>query len=136
MRVVKDRQQAEDVVQESLILAYQHLASLRNGSMFGPWLTRITQRQAVRAGRKRRPVVTIGPMTEPVAPQLERIPDRYESLIELLNRLPTHERVVSTLHYLDGHAPSEIAEMTGRPIGTVTKQLSRAIQRLRRWARR
>ena len=70
LRVVKDRQQAEDVVQESLILAYQHLASLRNGSMFGPWLTRITQRQAVRAGRKRRPVVTIGPMTEPVAPNL------------------------------------------------------------------
>ena len=29
---------------------------------------------------------------------------------------------------------SEIAQMTGRPVGTVTKQLSRAIQRLRRWA--
>jgi RNA polymerase sigma-70 factor (ECF subfamily) len=134
LRVLKDRQQAEDVVQESFVVAYQHFASLRNGSKFGPWLMHITKRQAVRAARKRRPVVSIGPMTELVAPQLEPTLDGYESLIELLNRLPAHERVVVTLHHLEGQTASEIADMTGRPAGTVTKQLSRAMQRLRRWA--
>jgi RNA polymerase sigma-70 factor, ECF subfamily len=133
LRVLKDRQQAEDVVQESFVIAYQQIASLRDGSKFGHWLMRITKRQAVRAARKRREVVSIGPAMELVAPRLEPTPDRHESLIELLNRLPTHERMVVMLHHLEGRAASEIAEMTGRPVGTVTKQLSRAMQRLRRW---
>jgi RNA polymerase sigma-70 factor, ECF subfamily len=136
LRVLKDRQQAEDVVQESFVIAYQRFASLRNGSKFGPWLMRITKRQAVRAARQRRPVVSIGPTTEIVAPQLEPTPDGCGALIELLNRLPTHERVVVTLHHLEGQAASEIAAVTGRPVGTVTKQLSRAMQRLRKWARK
>jgi RNA polymerase sigma-70 factor, ECF subfamily len=136
LRVLKDRQQAEDVVQESFVIAYRHFASLRDGSKFGPWLTRITKREAVRAARKRRPVVSIGPTTKLAAPELESAPKGHESLIELLNRLPAHERVVVTLHHLEGQAASEIAEMTGRPVGTVTKQLSRAMQRLRQWAYR
>ena len=48
LRTVKDRHLAEDVVQESFLLAYQHLKSLTNGSKFGPWLMRITRRQAIR----------------------------------------------------------------------------------------
>ena len=55
--------------------------------------------------------------------------------MELVNRLPLHERLVFTLRYLDGHRPSDIAAMTGRPLDTVKKQLSRAMGRLRRWAR-
>jgi RNA polymerase sigma-70 factor (ECF subfamily) len=133
LRVLKDRQQAEDVVQESFVVAYRRLGSLRNGSKFAPWLMRITKRQAVRAARKRWPVVEIGLTRELAAPQPEPMPDGYESLIELLDRLPTHERVVVALHHLQGHPATEIAEMTGRPVGTVTKQLSRAIQRLRQW---
>ena len=35
------------------------------------------------------------------------------------------------LAYFGGHAVAEVAEMTGRPVGTVTKQLSRGRERLR-----
>jgi RNA polymerase sigma-70 factor (ECF subfamily) len=41
--------------------------------------------------------------------------------------------VVVVLRYIDGHSVAEIAELTGKPLGTVTKQLSRAIHRLRTW---
>jgi RNA polymerase sigma-70 factor (ECF subfamily) len=136
LRILKDRQQAEDVVQESFVIAYQRFASLRDGSKFGLWLMRITKREAVRAARKRRPVVSIGPAVERVASRHEPMPDGHESLIELLNRLPTHERMVVVLHHLEGQTASDIAQITGRPVGTVTKQLSRAIERLRRWARK
>jgi RNA polymerase sigma-70 factor (ECF subfamily) len=46
-------------------------------------------------------------------------------------RLPDHERDVVTLHHLDGHSVQAVADLTGRPLGTVTKQLSRAYERLR-----
>jgi RNA polymerase sigma-70 factor, ECF subfamily len=37
------------------------------------------------------------------------------------------------MRYVDGRTVREIAEATGRPEGTITKQLSRAIERLRHW---
>jgi RNA polymerase sigma-70 factor (ECF subfamily) len=59
LRVVKDRQQAEDVVQDSLVLAYRRLDSLRDGSRFGAWLLRITTREAVRVAKNRRVAVSV-----------------------------------------------------------------------------
>jgi RNA polymerase sigma-70 factor (ECF subfamily) len=46
-------------------------------------------------------------------------------------RLPEHERLVVVLRYLNGHSVAEVAAALGRPVGTVTKQLSRAIERLK-----
>jgi RNA polymerase sigma-70 factor (ECF subfamily) len=37
------------------------------------------------------------------------------------------------MRYVDGRSVKEIADSTGRPVGTITKQLSRAIERLRHW---
>ena len=54
-----------------------------------------------------------------------------ELLLAALARLPEHERLVVALRYLEGHSVAEIGQVLGRPVGTVTKQLSRAIQRLR-----
>jgi RNA polymerase sigma-70 factor (ECF subfamily) len=136
LRVVKDRQQAEDVVQDALVLAYRHLQSLRDGSRFGPWLLQITRREAVRAAKSRRQAVPVQQVGEPVGRDLAPWPASAERLIGWINRLPLHEQLVVTLHYLEGRSAAEIARLTGRPLGTVTKQLSRAIQRLRRWASR
>ena len=46
-------------------------------------------------------------------------------------KLPSHERQVVMLKYFSGKSIREIAEMTGRAVGTVSKQLSRAHERLR-----
>ena len=54
-----------------------------------------------------------------------------QHLLAAVAGLPEHERVVVVLHYVEGHSAQTIAEMTGRPLGTVTKQLSRAVGRLR-----
>ena len=57
-----------------------------------------------------------------------------EHLLTLVGRLPDHERVLVGLRFFDGHSLAEVATITGRPLGTVTKQLSRAIARLRAWS--
>jgi hypothetical protein len=63
--------------------------------------------------------------------------------VTLSTRRPNHEKLCpfsrrdtsgGVRHHLDGQQANEIAAATGRPLGTVTKQLSRAMSRLRRWA--
>jgi len=56
-----------------------------------------------------------------------------DELVDAIGRLPEHERIVVVFHYLDGYSATEVAAMTGRPVGTVTKQISRGLDRLRQW---
>ncbi len=133
--ILSDCHLAEDAVQEAFISAYRRLDSLRDRSKFGPWLTQITRREAIRLARRQKNSESVIGSQGPVD---EQSPDAalngHEMAISWINRLPAKERVVFSLYHLDGRAAREIAELTGRPIGTVTKQLSRAMKRLRRWA--
>ena len=52
----------------------------------------------------------------------------------MLRRLPDQEHEVISLRYLNGYSVRQIAAETNRPLGTVTKQLSRAIHRLQEMA--
>jgi DNA-directed RNA polymerase specialized sigma24 family protein len=52
-------------------------------------------------------------------------------LLEAVMRLPDHERNAVLLCHFQGHSVRDAAALTGRTVGTVTKQLSRAYARLR-----
>jgi DNA-directed RNA polymerase specialized sigma24 family protein len=54
-----------------------------------------------------------------------------DRLLAALLRLPAHERQTLLLHHFDGHPTPHVATLTGRTLGTITKQLSRAYARLR-----
>jgi len=137
LQIVGDRNLAEDVLQDAFITAYEKLGTLRDGSRFGPWLMQIAKRQAIRYARKRRSTAPLESVAEPTdSSGAEHLSDGHEYLMNLINRLPIHERLVFTLRHLDGHRASDIAAMTGRRVDTVKKQLSRAMRRLRRWAQR
>ena len=135
--ILSDRHLAEDAVQEAFVSAYRRLDALRDSSKFGPWLMQITRREAIRLAKRHKKAESLACSQEPVE---EKSPDAtlngHDHAISWINRLPAQERVVFSLHHLDGRAAREIAELTGRPIGTVTKQLSRAMHRLRCWAAR
>ena len=133
LSIIGDQHDAEDVTQEVFILGYRKLGHLRDSARFPYWLLRIARREAVRATnrQRRRPVV---PLTAD-APGPDRdgrlLDEDQEHLLWHIQRLPKHERLVVSLRYFDGHTMRQIAALTGRPIGTVTKQLSRATERLR-----
>jgi RNA polymerase sigma-70 factor (ECF subfamily) len=133
---LRDLHTAEDVAQATLLLAFRRIATLRDPSKFGPWLMQIARRQVVEAARARRTPVGVPPddgghdaVDDPNVPAWIE----HEHLLGLVARLPDHERVLIGHRYFDGRRMAEIAAITGRPIGTVTKQLSRAIARLRAW---
>ena len=133
--VLDNQHAAEDAAQETFIKAYQKLGSLRDGTRFGPWLMKIARRQAIRLAKQRRPAArTMEAIAEPADPkQNGRLDDETEHLLHTVQRLPKHERLVVMLRYFDGRSVHDIARITTRPMGTVTKQLSRAHRRLRRW---
>jgi RNA polymerase sigma-70 factor (ECF subfamily) len=131
---LRDIHAAEDVAQSALLLAFRHLSTLKDGNKFGQWLMQIVRRQIVDTVRARKMPVG-GPVEQTFD---ERAADasrwmEYEHLMDLIARLPDHERVLIGLRFFDSHSTAEMVEITGRPIGTITKQLSRAIARLRAW---
>lgn len=126
-----DHHAAEDATQETFIAAYRTLSTLREREKFGPWLMQIARRTSGKlvSQRQRMPVAVAGPEREATPVTLET-PLR-QHLLTLLEQLPEQERLVVTMRYFDGHSAQEISDITARPLGTVTKQLSRAYERLR-----
>jgi RNA polymerase sigma-70 factor (ECF subfamily) len=126
---------AQDAVQESFVTAYRKLGGLRKGSSFGPWIRKIAKRQAIQISRsmfqanvaKQRVIETSSVSND------GRIDEPNRMLLGAVLRLPKHERVVIMLRYFDGHSTKMISKITGRPVGTVTMQLSRARARLHKW---
>jgi RNA polymerase sigma-70 factor (ECF subfamily) len=132
-RVLRDDHEARDAAQEAFLLVYRRLAGLRDPSRFGPWLLRICRREAVRIARARRPAARIDDVDgEPIQPDgWGGLSPESEELLAAIAALPDHERLVVVLRYIEGHPVAAIARAIGRPVGTVTKQLSRAVDRLR-----
>lgn len=132
--ILRDKHAAEDVAQDTFVIAFERLQSLRNGAAFGYWLIRIARRAALRAVRRQRGqrVLQIATQDAIAAPN-EQLSDRSQELLRLVQRLPEHERVVVMRKYFDGLSVQEISVMTGQPISTVTKQLTRARRRLELW---
>jgi RNA polymerase sigma-70 factor, ECF subfamily len=136
-RILGDDHAAWDAAQEAFLQAYRRLHALREPSLFAGWLLRIARREANRMARRQ--------ARHPTRPLDERGDDRpssadhgadgfsadSEELLAAIADLPDHERSVVVLRYVDGRSVAEIAAACGRPVGTVTKQLSRALERLR-----
>ncbi len=133
--VLGDYHAAQDAAQEAFVTAYRKLGGLRKGSSFGPWVRKIAKREAIRIGRK----VQQRKETKQIVTQADvvsndgSIDEPNRKLLNAVMRLPKHERVVIMLRYFDDHSTKTISEITGRPIGTVRMQLSRAHARLHKW---
>lgn len=130
--VVRDFHAAQDVAQDCFLIAYNDLSSLRHPEAFGSWLLKTTHREAVRRSRRREEGVPLDSIAEPPADNShQEWSVEFQALARTIGRLPGHEREVIIFRYVDGLTVREIAAATDRPVGTVTKQISRAIQRLR-----
>jgi RNA polymerase sigma-70 factor (ECF subfamily) len=131
--VLGDFHWAQDAAQEAFVIAYQKLGGLRDSTSFGPWLLRIARHRAVRLKRGRKAKTAGINCDELTATLSGDWMQPYTEVVQQIARLPEHERIVTVMRYVDGRSVKDIAELTGRSVGTITKQLSRAIERLRNW---
>ncbi|MDQ3625877.1 MAG: sigma-70 family RNA polymerase sigma factor, partial [Verrucomicrobiota bacterium] len=133
LSVVRDAHAAQDVAQDVFVQCYTRLGSLRDGSRFGPWLLKTAGREAIHASRRsRRMRIERSDATDVGVPMPDdlMLDDERERLLQCVRSLPAHERLAVSLRYFEGCGVQEIATVTGRAVGTITKQLSRAIERL------
>jgi RNA polymerase sigma-70 factor (ECF subfamily) len=134
-RLLGDSEEAFDVVQQIWLHVHRHLRSLRTPRAFRVWLYRIAHDRAVsELRRQRRPIsIDTPPLGEIPEPDPARASfETAESVHTALDKLSTDHRRVLTLHFLEGLAVDEIAEVLRCPEGTVKSRLHYAREALRR----
>jgi RNA polymerase sigma-70 factor (ECF subfamily) len=127
--ILHDHHASEDVAQETFITAYKRLPNLRVASLFGRWILKIARHQALSAGRSRQHHLSLDQATEVV--ETSQTAADMDHLLAQVMRLPEREQRLIMLRFFNGHSVDEIARITNRSVGTVTKQLSRGYARLR-----
>jgi len=136
-RWLKDRQRAEDAVQEACIEVYYHLPQLREPAAFTIWFRRILHKQIDRALRGHQAgAVSLDDVAELVADDddITRILEREEqrALARMaLGRLTATTRDAAELFYLGALSHQQIAATLNVPVSTVKKRLYDARRQLR-----
>jgi RNA polymerase sigma-70 factor (ECF subfamily) len=142
VRMVPDRDQASDAVQEALLKAYRNLHQFRGGSVKS-WLNRICVNAAmdIQRYRKRRPVQPYPEFDEqvwqpPAGPEVdpEHIAvhaERSRAIAQALTQITDDQRTAIVLFDVEGYDYAEIADMTGVSLGTVKSRIHRGRLALR-----
>lgn len=142
VRSVRDRDVAEDAVQEAFFSAYRNLASF-SGTSFRSWLTRIAINAArdILRKRKRRPSEPYPEWEDeswqPPAPaaegpeQVSLARQQRAALAEAMTSITGDQRAAIVLYDVQGYDYGEIAEMTGVSVGTVKSRIHRGRLALR-----
>ncbi|MCM2315668.1 MAG: RNA polymerase sigma factor [Thermoanaerobaculia bacterium] len=138
LAILRDRDEAEDVVQQAYINAYAHLEQFGGRSSVATWLTRIAVYEAYARLRKRSPVDDLderdGEISDPasISPEREVLNSELRETLEAeIGALPEKYRVVFMLREVEGLDTSTTAELLGVSEDVVKTRLSRARERLR-----
>lgn len=127
-----DHGTADDLAQDTFLLAYRKLDTLRNAQGLASWLHSIAYRQFLQHGRKHG---RTQPVPEP--PDAGHDPRNAMDSEWLLPRLMAQasepERACLTLAYAAGMSHPEISEVTGLALGTVKSHITRGKRKLQEW---
>jgi RNA polymerase sigma-70 factor (ECF subfamily) len=145
--ITHNEEDAQDVVQEAFLKAYQNLEQFQGNSKFYTWLVRIAVNEALMKLRRRRSDKTVsldedvvteeGSMPREVAdwsPNPEQLYGQSELgdiLKKTIQGLPPGFRTVFVLRDVEGLSTEETAEMLGLSIPAVKSRLLRARLQLR-----
>jgi len=139
IRMVPIQVDAEDIVQESFVKAFNNLDSYRGDSTFGSWLKRIVINTSINHLKKKRQwFVTFDELPMSIEDCSNNDLSEEESLNkispemihEAIKTLPVKARMVLNLYLLEGYLHREIAEMLDISESTSKSQYQRALKLL------
>ncbi len=135
LRMLKNREDAEDVLQNSFVDVFSKLNMFRGDSTIGAWIKRIVVNNCINYIKKKRI-----PLTDLEQSRIENIKENQveeelkidvSRVQEALYQLPHGYRVVFSLYAIEGYDHAEIAEILETSVSTSKSQYSRAKKRMR-----
>jgi RNA polymerase sigma-70 factor (ECF subfamily) len=133
-RILGDRSEAEDAVQETFLRVYKAIPAYRPDGYFSSWIYRIALNECRRRRRKVRPYVPLdsAPQTaQGPDPQLSMMAsERNRQLRKAVEALPEHYRIVMMLFYFEEMSVEEISRTIAVSISAVKVRLHRGRERL------
>jgi RNA polymerase sigma-70 factor (ECF subfamily) len=134
----KDRQWAEDLVQETLIAAWQSVTRFDGRCEFSSWLYGIFRHRFLKGRRQQNATRPAAVDALDQTPCMAHTPDHSAELSEdalrirrAVANLPEEHRLVVELRFFAGATLDEIAAALGCPLGTVKSRLHHALRKLR-----
>jgi RNA polymerase sigma-70 factor, ECF subfamily len=144
IRMTANQTEVEDLTQEIFLRAFRKVHTFRGQAAFSTWLYRLGVNVVLmRLRKKSYQEVSLDEFTRPNGEPVRRIDpaDKADHAGSMVNRMflrvaldqlpPGFKRVI-VLHDLEGYAHYEIAELTGRSVGSSKSQLHKARRRLRK----
>ncbi|MFD1294345.1 RNA polymerase sigma factor [Lutibacter holmesii] len=134
-RIVNDRFEAEDIMQESFLAAFTKLSTFSGNVTFGAWLKRIVINKSLTALKKNKRLETVS--LEKVTIQNENEETQnYSSLnakqiLEHVSKLKPNYKIAITLHLIEGYDYEEIAQIMEISYENSRTTVSRAKNKLR-----
>lgn len=136
LRLTLDPLQAEDVVQDTLVVVWRSAGKYRGEGRLVTWLMRIAHHAAIKSLRHRVTLISEEmenslPGADPLPEELVQSGERTEWLRQGMERLSPEHRAVLELVFFQGLSLQETALVCDCPLGTVKSRLSYARQQLR-----
>jgi RNA polymerase sigma factor (sigma-70 family) len=132
-RILNNREDAEDMLQEAFIECFRNIESFRFESTFGAWLKKIVVNKCINQLKKKRIDLTF----YETLPAIPNEPEEDETIYDTgkifrgIEMLPDGYRIILTLYLLEGYDHSEISQILGISESTSKSQYSRAKEKLR-----
>jgi RNA polymerase sigma factor (sigma-70 family) len=137
LRIVSDTMEAEDIMQESFLSAFEKIETYSGTVSFGAWLKKIVINRSLDALSRKKAIfediethIGIRDSSGEDIAQKEELDIKVEEVKEAINRLPDGYRIILSLYLLEGYDHDEIAEILSISSSTSRSQLSRAKQKL------
>jgi len=116
LRILNDTMEAEDIMQDAFLQAFNRIHSYTGQGSFGSWLKRIVINKSLDALRKRKEMISIEEKELELPYPIE---ENYEEEIQLhikevkeaILELPENYRLIMTLFFLEQYSHEEISEM-------------------------
>lgn len=144
LRIVNDMMEAEDIMQDSFLTAFEKLGSYGGEVSFGAWLKKIVINNSIDALKKKKLVSPIDPDTlrygtsedanviidEDYEQEIEDNNIKVEEIKQAINQLSDNYRIIISLYLLEGYDHEEIGEILNIASSTSRARLTRAKQKL------
>ena len=138
LRIVKNTAEAEDVMQESFIAAFQKLDSFKGKSTFGAWLKRIVVNNSIVQYRRSQRYTELPEYGVPEESMEDGMAEedynslRSSQIMECMNDLHDTYRSILSLHFIEGYDYEEICEIMEISYSNCRTMISRAKESLRK----